>query len=163
MICFADTGMTKQRSWQNQNRSSSFLNCLQTIAYIILPFSSSNRLNQHIPVKWSRQASNLQPSACKADALPFELQPHSYDRLCLPVYPSKALSEIAGTGFEPVYMAYEAIVKPFQRNPQSPYRELNPDHLFGRQMCCPLHHTDEIELMGVEPMTFCAWNSCSPS
>ncbi len=42
------------------------------------------------------------------------------------------------------YMAYEAIVKPFQRNPQSPYRELNPDHLFGRQMCCPLHHTDEI-------------------
>ena len=39
MICFADTGMTKQRSWQNQNRSSSFLNCLQTIAYIIFPFS----------------------------------------------------------------------------------------------------------------------------
>ena len=51
----------------------------------------------------------------------------------------------------------------FQRNPQSPYRELNPDHLFGRQMCCPLHHTDEIELMGVEPMTFCGWNSCSPA
>ena len=41
MICFADTGMTRQRSWQNQNRSSSFLNCLQTIAYIILPFSFS--------------------------------------------------------------------------------------------------------------------------
>jgi hypothetical protein len=41
MICFADTGMTKQRSWQNQNRSSFFLNCLQTIAYIILPFSFS--------------------------------------------------------------------------------------------------------------------------
>ena len=147
MICFADTGMTKQRSWQNQNRSSSFLNCLQTIAYIILPFSFSHYSNQHISVKWSRQASNLQPSACKADALPFELQPHI----------------IAGTGFEPVYMAYEAIVKPFQRNPQSPYRGSNPDHLFGRQMCCPLHHTDEIELMGVEPMTFCAWNSCSPS
>ena len=66
-------------------------------------------------------------------------------------------------GVEPIYMAYEAIVKPFQRNPQSPYRELNPDHLFGRQRCCPLHHTDEIELMGVEPMTFCVWNSCSPS
>ena len=39
MVCFADTGMTKQRFWQNQNRFSSFLNCLQTIAYIIFPFS----------------------------------------------------------------------------------------------------------------------------
>ena len=92
MICFADTGMTKQRSWQNQNRSSSFLNCLQTIAYIILPFSFSHYSNQHISVKWSRQASNLQPSACKADALPFELQPHLSDRLCLPGYPGKAQS-----------------------------------------------------------------------
>ena len=40
-----------------------------------------------------------------------------------------------GTGFEPVYTAYEAVVEPFQLNPQSPYRESNPDHLLGRQMC----------------------------
>ena len=60
---------------------------------------------------------------------------------------------VAGTGFEPVYTAYEAVVEPFQLNPQSPYRESNPDHLLGRQMCWPLHHTDRsiIGAAGIEP------------
>ena len=31
MICFSDTGMTNPRSWQNQNRFSSSLCCLQVI------------------------------------------------------------------------------------------------------------------------------------
>ena len=51
----------------------------------------------------------------------------------LPGYHGKAQSWIAGKGLEPLYMAYETIVKPLQRNPQSPYRGSNPDHLFGRQ------------------------------
>ena len=34
-------------------------------------------------------------------------------------------------------------MEPFQLNPQSPYRESNPDHLPGKQRCCPLHHTDK--------------------
>ena len=53
MICFADTGMTKQRSWQNQNRSSSFLNCLQTIVYIIFLFSSYDK---YVALFWGRPA-----------------------------------------------------------------------------------------------------------
>ena len=56
------------------------------------------------------------------------------------------LLQVAGTGFEPVCAAYEAAVVPLQLNPQSPYRDLHPDYLFGGQMCWSLHHTDWIKL-----------------
>ena len=39
-------------------------------------------------------------------------------------------------------MTYEAIVEPFQLNPQSPYRESNPDRLHGKQTRLPLRYTD---------------------
>ena len=47
-------------------------------------------------------------------------------------------------------MAYEAIVVPFQLNPQSPYRGSNPDYLLGGQMCWPLHHTDFVRQAAVD-------------